>query len=48
MRQVYWALVGVRLEVQRNLEKKERIRMKRSKNYCGNQPISYQRKNEKR
>lgn len=31
MRQVYWALDEVRREVQRNLEKKERIHMKRSK-----------------
>lgn len=31
MRQVYWALDEVRREVQRSLEKKERIRMKRSK-----------------
>lgn len=31
MRQVYWALDEVRPEVQRDLGKKERIRMKRSK-----------------
>lgn len=38
MRQVYWALDEVRREVQRELDKKERIRMKRSKKLLWKSP----------